>query len=203
MTTPRACPDCGGPTSRRSFLQTTLAATAALAARPALAAPTPQDRPETLVTQLYKSFNEKQRGEMCFAFDHPLRSKVDNNWHITKTTLDANLTADQRDLVKQIFFGLHSEEWGQKVYDQVVHDSGKAGFGSSSRGNQLPFSIIWIGISACRNAEVSSIQNAVRPTSRPSRPPMPTIPVDSASWVRPPMVPANSPTTPIPATSKA
>ena len=132
MTTPRACPDCGGSTSRRAFLQTTLAGTAALAVRPALAAPTPQDKPETLVAQLYRSLNEKQRGEMCFAFDHALRSKVDNNWHITKTTLDANLTADQRDLVKQIFFGLHSEEWGQKVYDQVVHDSGKAGFGSSS-----------------------------------------------------------------------
>lgn len=132
MTTHSTCPDCGDSTSRRSFLKTTLAGTAAFAAAPVLAAPTPKDVPETLVTQLFKSFNEKQRGELCFAFDHALRSKVDNNWHITKTSLDGNLTPDQRDLVKQIFMGLHSPEWGQKVYDQVVSDSGKAGFGSSS-----------------------------------------------------------------------
>ena len=133
MTSQNSCLNNGGDfTSRRSFLQTTLAGTAALAAAPGFAAPTPKDKPETLVAQLYKSLNEKQRADFCFAFDHPLRSKVDNNWHITKTSLDKNLTPDQRDLVKQIFLGLHSAEWGQKVYDQVTHDSGKAGFGSSS-----------------------------------------------------------------------
>ena len=132
MTSQNSCPDCGDSTSRRSFLKTTLAGTAAFAAAPVFAAPTPKDVPETLVAQLHKSFDEKQRKDLCFAFDHPLRSKVDNNWHITKTSLDANLTPDQRDLVKQIFMGLHSPEWGQKVYDQVVSDSGKAGFGSSS-----------------------------------------------------------------------
>lgn len=132
MTTQNSCPDCGDSTSRRSFLKTTLAGTAAFAAAPVLAAPTPKDKPETLVAQLFKSLDEKQRKDLCFAFDHPLRNKVDNNWHITKTSLDGNLSPDQRDLVKQIFLGLHSEEWGPKVVDQVTHDSGKAGFGSSS-----------------------------------------------------------------------
>lgn len=131
MSTQNPRSHCGCSLSRRSFIQTTLAAAAAFEA-PVLAAPLAKDRPETLVAQLYKSLDGKQRGEMCFPFDHPLRSKVDNNWHITKTSLDGNLKADQRDLVKQIFMGLHSEEWAEKVYAQVEHDSGKAGFGSSS-----------------------------------------------------------------------
>ena len=137
-----SCTDCASPRiivvheplpqiERRAFLKKTIGAIAATAVAP-LAHAAKGGKSETLVQQLYKTMTEEQRAKVWFPFDDRKRTLVDNNWHITKTTLDANLTADQRDLVKQIFFGLHSEEWGQKVYDQVVHDSGKAGFGSSS-----------------------------------------------------------------------
>ncbi len=86
---------------------------------------------ETLVAQLYKSLTDEQRKTICFPFEHELRSKVDNNWMIVKQSIASVLTKDQQDLVKQIFLGIHSEEYADKVYSQVVHDSGKEGFEAS------------------------------------------------------------------------
>ena len=59
--------------------------------------------PETLVTQLYKSLNEKQQKAICFPWEHKLRSAINNNWHITKLAV-GDMEDDQIDLVKQIFF---------------------------------------------------------------------------------------------------
>ncbi|MFT4550339.1 MAG: hypothetical protein ACI9MB_004316, partial [Verrucomicrobiales bacterium] len=89
----------------------------------------PSPKSETLVTTLYKSLSEQQRKLICMPFDHELRSKVDNNWHVTKQRLAKDYTADQQQMVKEIFLGLHSEGWAEKVYGQVEHDGG---FGESS-----------------------------------------------------------------------
>ena len=136
---PAPCEDCSG-ISRRNFLKTTIAGTAVAASgalpvlavdKPALANTTGQ--PETLVATLFKSLSEKQRSEIAFSFDHPLRSKVDNNWNITKPTLGGDFyTKDQQAMVREIFMKLHSEEYAERVMQQVVHDSGKEGFGASS-----------------------------------------------------------------------
>ncbi len=136
---PDSCRCCEGIT-RRQFLHTTMtgAAVAAsgslplLAAQRATTAAVKKSTPETLVATLYKSLTAPQRQALCFPFDDPLRSKVDNNWHITKERIDQFLTADQQAMVREIFDDLHSEEYRQTVYQQVVHDSGKEGFGSSS-----------------------------------------------------------------------
>ena len=120
--------------SRRDFLRLSTTGGLALAASGPLSqakAKAGKDS-ETLVASLYKMLNEEQRAAVCFGFDHPLRSKVDNNWHITKNRLDAFYTPDQQAMVKEIFMGLHSEEYARAVYDQVVHDSGKKGFGDCS-----------------------------------------------------------------------
>src|SRR5688572_15508084 len=66
---------------------------------------------ETLVHQLYGSLNEKQRSVLCLPWDNPLRLKVDNNWHIRPQRIRDVLEADQQDLVRQIFDGLHSDEY--------------------------------------------------------------------------------------------
>src|SRR4051812_30440367 len=87
------CPDCDR-SSRREFLRTTVGTVAAVAGATSLlpgmthgaeAGPaTPKVESETLVGQLYKSLKEGQRKGICFPFDHPLRSDVDNNWFIVK-----------------------------------------------------------------------------------------------------------------------
>ncbi|MEW6302575.1 MAG: DUF3500 domain-containing protein [Verrucomicrobiota bacterium] len=120
---------------RRTFLKSTVAGVAAVTAGtlPSFAAAkkSKAGESETLVATLYKSLTEEQRKAICFPFDHPLRSKVDNNWHITKTTLN-QFTPDQQAMIREIFLGLHSPEYAETVMKQVIHDSGKAGFESSS-----------------------------------------------------------------------
>src|SRR5688572_17301283 len=137
MTT-RIIPDlsecqCAGPITRRDFLKTAIGGTAAAAAlgtAPSLlAAKAPQ--PETLVATLYKSLSEEQRKAVVFPFDHPLRSKVDNNWNIVDQTLNF-FNKDQQQMIREIFMGIHSPEYAETVMKQVVHDSGKKGFDDCS-----------------------------------------------------------------------
>jgi hypothetical protein len=134
------CPDCDSP-SRRDFLKTTAAGvvTAAAAgaglyslATPRVASAIAYPQSETLVAQFYKSLSEAQKKEICFPFDHELRSKVDNNWFIVKPRIGTFLNKDQQQMVHDIFMGLHSEEYADKVYKQVHEDSGKIGFNGSA-----------------------------------------------------------------------
>jgi len=109
-------------TSRREFLKKAGLSAAALAAAPTLFAKKKAAEPETLVAQLYKSLNDKQRKGICFPWEHPLRNAIDNNWHITKSAV-GDMEDDQVDLCKQIFNGLHSDEYRDVVYKQVKEDS--------------------------------------------------------------------------------
>jgi hypothetical protein len=131
--------DCLKSINRREFLKTAVGGVAAatvvgatpvvLAEKATKAGKAAQS--ETLVGTLYKSLTEEQRKAVAFPFDHPLRSKVDNNWHITDKKLDF-YTADQQAMIREIFNGLHSPEYAETVMKQVIHDSGKAGFEDSS-----------------------------------------------------------------------
>jgi hypothetical protein len=125
--------------TRRAFLKTSATGLAvATAGLPALTAPSTvaasakNDRPETLVATLYKSLTEEQKKSVAFPFDHPLRNKVDNNWFITDKKLSQFYTPDQQAMIREIFMGLHSPEYAEKVIKQVEEDAGKEGFGSSS-----------------------------------------------------------------------
>ncbi len=134
------CPDCEtprlralneNPLDRRAFLRTTAAAALAASVAPwARADELP--RSETLVAQLYKSLSEEQRKAVCFGFNDAKRTLVDNNWQIVPQTVGSFFNKDQQALITDIFTGLHSPEYAEKVMAQVAHDSGKAGFGSSS-----------------------------------------------------------------------
>jgi len=118
-------------TSRRHFLKQAVggiaaasAASTGLLAMPGIASAADMSgQSETLVQQLYKSLNDEQRKTICFPFDHPLRSQVDNNWHIIKQSIGSVFNPEQRDLIRQIFVGMHSEEYSQRVVDQVIHDN--------------------------------------------------------------------------------
>jgi len=121
--------------NRRKFLGTTIGTGASLSIpfkSTAKETKRKKQASETLVTQLYNSLTEKQKSEICFDFNHKLRSEVNNNWHITKPRLGKSYTPEQQVLVKEIFMGLHSDQYAKAVYNQVVHDSGQAGFGDSS-----------------------------------------------------------------------
>jgi len=148
---PDQCPDCSenleltpqsSPrlTSRRSFLQTAALSAGALgvgnvlpirAAEQITSATSTLPKSETLVKTFYDSLSEEQRTRICFGFDHDLRLKVDNNWHITKTLVQ-DFKRDQQEMIKDIFMGLHSDEYAQRVYNQVQHDSGRDGFAGGS-----------------------------------------------------------------------
>lgn len=149
--------------SRRRFL---IGAAGGLAAAPSLLAESSSKATgETLVQQLYGSMNEEQRKAVCFAFDHPLRSKVDNNWHITKTPIGTLLNPDQMDLVKQIFNSLHSEEYGKEVLRQFREDSGKGGFESAAIGlfgepGTGKFEFVFTGRHCTRRCDGDSVSGA-------------------------------------------
>ena len=117
---------------RRSFLRNSVASTAALCATPSLFAAKKSAEPETVVKSLFDSLTDAQRKELTFDFAHPLRTKISNNWHITKQRIGNFLDEDQNAMVKEIFLKAHSEEYAETVYQQVVHDSGKKGFEDSS-----------------------------------------------------------------------
>jgi hypothetical protein len=140
MNSPRiSCPECDGGYSRREFLKTGLGGLAAVSAGGlalpggAFAHPTPQSKSETLVAALYKTLSDVQREAVCRPFDDPLRLKVDNNWHINAKTVEEFYTKDQQQMIREIFLGLHSPEYAERVMKQVEHDNlGDGGFGSTA-----------------------------------------------------------------------
>ena len=82
---------------------------------------------ETLVTTLYQSLSEKQRKVVTFDFEHPLRSKVDNNWMITPAKIAEFFTPDQQAMIKEIFQGVHNPEYFDKVMYHMQEDAGGLG----------------------------------------------------------------------------
>jgi hypothetical protein len=128
--------------SRRGFLQA--AGTAALlagvgASRPvnAVAAPAAKASSESLVKILYDSLSAEQRKQVCFAWDHQaetlglLRARVSANWHVTKPVIDSDFyTADQQQLIREIFVGLIQPHWVSRLDRQLKDD--EDGFGKQS-----------------------------------------------------------------------
>ncbi len=136
------CSDCGDVVSRRKFLKSATTAAAATAVLPygavtfsadAKEAKKAMPKAETLVKTLYDSLNEEQRGKVCMGFNHKLRSRVENNWHILKPhRINQTFNKEQQAMIRRIFLDIHSEEYRDDVLKQVEHDNGKGGFGSCS-----------------------------------------------------------------------
>jgi hypothetical protein len=150
--TPVYCPDCdsslavGGTArerTRREFLRVTTAASAAVAASAVLpvwatAADAPVSAgstPESLVKVLYDSLTGDQRNAVCFDWDYQdpqrglLRTRVANNWHITKPEINSKFfTGEQQALVRQIFEGIIQPDWHKRIDQQLDDDAG--GFGN-------------------------------------------------------------------------
>jgi len=114
------CPDCDG-FDRRQFLKTATAGSVGLAA--AQAASKFTGTSETLVATLYNSLSPEQKKTVAFPFDHALRSKVDNNWHITPVKIAQFFTADQQAMIEEIFRKLHSPEFVDKIFYHIQEDA--------------------------------------------------------------------------------
>ena len=87
----------------------------------------PPSSQETQGAALYRSLSAEQRRVVALPFDHPLRSKVDNNWQIGKPIAEV-FDRDQQALIRDIFNGIHSPEYAKRIWDATVHDTEGAGF---------------------------------------------------------------------------
>jgi hypothetical protein len=126
------CPDCdaGDGLSRRDFVRkvTGVALAGSLlplasTSRRAVAGPTPSSPAETAVKRFYDSLKDEQKKVICFPFDHPLRSKINANWAITKPTL-AEYTKEQQALVDEIFRNVTSPDGYDRFQKQMEDDAG-------------------------------------------------------------------------------
>ncbi|HEV2665152.1 MAG TPA: hypothetical protein VG324_09585, partial [Blastocatellia bacterium] len=96
-------------TTRRDFLKTAVVGSLAYGAAArtedmaALAASLPpaafqrrKSKAETLVAEFHRSLTEAQKQVVAFDFNHPLQSKVDANWRITRPLISEFFTRDQQ-----------------------------------------------------------------------------------------------------------
>jgi len=117
--------------SRRDFVRTVGAAALAstvplVGPRSASASPAGPSRTspaEGAVARFYKSLKDDQRKQFCFAFDHPKRSEVQNNWAIVKPTI-GDMSKEQQALCQEIFKNLCSEEGYERFSKQMEDDYG-------------------------------------------------------------------------------
>jgi len=128
------CPDCdagtGDGVSRREFVRkvTGVALAGSLlplanAPRRAVAAPSASCPAETAVKRFYDTLSSDQRKEICFPFDHALRTKINANWAITKPTI-AEYTKEQQAILDEIFKGVVSPEGYDRFQKQMEDDAG-------------------------------------------------------------------------------
>jgi len=128
-------------TDRRQFLRTTAAGAAALpllGVPTAVAAPTPKSAAETAVKALFDTLTDKQKAEVCFAWDHKdtarglLRTHVSNNWMITKPTFTSPFyTKKQTGIIHDVFKGIINPDWYDKFLTQLKDDSGGKKWGDT------------------------------------------------------------------------
>jgi hypothetical protein len=175
LTSDRAasCPDCGG-FSRREFLKSaaTVAAVSALPLSiPAVArAGEAGASSETLVASFYKTLTPEQKKTVCFPFNDPLRSKVDNNWMIIDKSIAKLFTPDQQAMIREIFTAMHSPEYAPKVMAQVEHDNKEDGgfaggcaialFGEPGSSAQSKFEFVLTGRHVTRRCDGNSVEGA-------------------------------------------
>jgi hypothetical protein len=162
----------GPGVSRREFVKSVAAATLAASSPLILpgfaradtpAGPTPKAPSETAVARFYASLKDEQRKIICFPFDDPKRSQVQNNWHIVKPTIK-DLSKEQRALCDEVFKGLCSDEGYERFQKQMQGDAG--GFDNYSvavfgePGSGQPFEWVLTGRHNTLRADGNSVEGA-------------------------------------------
>jgi len=125
--------------------------------------PTPKAPAETAVARFYASLKDEQRKLICFPFDDPKRSQVQNNWHIVKPTIK-DMSKEQQALCDEIFKALCSEEGYERFQKQMDTDAGGienysvAVFGEP--GTDRPFEWVLTGRHDTLRADGNSVEGA-------------------------------------------
>jgi hypothetical protein len=130
------CPDCETASSvtRREFLKTAGVATLAVGASPLVARAAvsiaADAQPESVAKLLFESLDDKQRKEICFDWEYTeperglLRTRVANNWNVTKPTIGSDFyNSDQQAMIKHIFESMIQPEWHKRIYKQLEDDA--------------------------------------------------------------------------------
>ena len=89
---------------------------------------------ESVVKLLFESMSDKQKKTVCFDWDYTeakrglLRTRIQNNWKITKPDIKGDFyTADQQQMIRDIFEGMTNPDWLDRWDKQLQDDVG--GFG--------------------------------------------------------------------------
>lgn|GEM_PF-4785789 len=116
--------------SRRAFVRTTVGATAWAVASPLVIVeaaesviPQTTSEVESPVVKLFHALDGQQRGRICFPFDHPLRTRVQNHWAIVEPTI-RDLSQEQQSLCRAIFKALCSDDGHGRFLRQMEEDDG-------------------------------------------------------------------------------
>ncbi len=123
----------GSAVSRRSFIRSSAAAGVSFPLFTGLAEEK-AGRPaaETIVKSLFDSLSDEQREKVVIPFEDALRKKINNNWHILKEhPVGATFDKDQQAMIREIFMGVHSDEYRNKVWDAFINDN-------RSKGHKTP-----------------------------------------------------------------
>jgi hypothetical protein len=107
----------------------------AQAKAPEAAAAAAASSPESMVKALYDMLSAKQRETICFPWDHKdddrglLRTRIAANWDITENYINDSdfYTKDQQAVIRQIFEGIISPEWHERIDKQLTDDAGGYG----------------------------------------------------------------------------
>jgi hypothetical protein len=106
-------------------------------------APAADKTAEDFVKLFYEGLKAEQRQAICFPFDHPLRTKVNNNWHIVPQKVGEFLSSDQQELVRQILRGITTEDGFERFSKSMKDDAGGLGdysaavFGDPTKGERF------------------------------------------------------------------
>src|SRR4030095_15051806 len=127
-------------TTRRDFLKTAVVGSlaygaaartedmaASAASIPPAAFQRRKSKAETLVASFHRSLTEAQKQVVAFDFNHPLQSKVDNNWRITRPLISEFFTRDQQAMVEEIFRSVHNPAYIKQVMRHIEDDGGNLG----------------------------------------------------------------------------
>ncbi len=140
-----------------------LIGSSSILAQAAETGPKPSDPAETAVARLFKTLKKEQRELICFPFDHPLRSRVENNWAIVKPTID-DMSNDQQALCREIMKNLCSDDGYERFMHQKDEDYGGfesyhvAIFGEPENGK--PFEWVLTGRHNTLRADGNSVEGA-------------------------------------------